>query len=482
MFSFIETVLEKKLAAFTVVLWLIILTAITGKDADAEVQGKVMSDKLHVRQSPDKESRSVMILPKGTVVSVSGSTGEDWLEITRKGVRGYIRNRDAYIQITTGTGETKGSKRGNSRVDVEKEIAKHSREIKKIGSKIKKYQGDVRVFSEKETTIIKQLNDIDKKLNRSRMSVGSLKKNLHNIKEDMASNTKEKKVLHQAILKNEAYISKRIIALYKLYNMGKMNVLASADSMYGLINRQRSLEFILREDEKILSAHLENMDRLKKIETRLSEHKINVETLEKEVISQISSIEVSKRRRSALLSEIRQKKIVGLAAITSLKESARALDQTIRSLDQGFAKSDKDEPMIISAFTARKGQLRMPVKGKVVKFFGKSMDKEFKVETFQSGIQVRADRGEPVQSVGSGQVLFSDWLKGYGNLIIIDHGNSYYSLYGHTEEVFKHKGDKVEDREVIATVGDTGSLSGSLLHFEIRHKGEPLDPMAWLKK
>lgn len=480
MFSFIETVLEKKLAAFIVVL---VLWSLSGTIAAAESQATVISDKLHVRQTPDKESRSVMILPRGFVVSVTGSTADNgWLEITNKGIKGYVRNRETYIRVASGTSEKQGSKRGPSRVDVEKEIAKHSREIKKIGSKIKKYQGDVRVFSEKETTIIRQLNDIDKKLNRSRMSVGSLKKNLHGIKEDMTANTKEKEALHVTILKNETYISKRIIALYKLYHMGKMNVLASADSMYELINRQRSLEFILREDEKILSAHLENMARLKKIDTRLAEHKIKAETLEKEVFSQISSIEESKRRRSALLSEIRQKKIVGLAAITSLKDSAKALDQTIRSLDQGFAKSDKDEPMIISAFTARKGQLRMPVKGKVVKFFGKSMDKEFKVETFQSGIQVRADRGEPVQSVGSGLVLFSDWLKGYGNLIIIDHGNSYYSLYGHTEEVFKHKGDKVEDREVIATVGDTGSLSGSLLHFEIRHKGEPLDPMAWLKK
>lgn len=480
MFSFIETVLEKKLAAFIVVL---VLWSLSGTIAAAESKATVISDKLHVRQNPDKESRSVMILPRGAVVSVTGSTADNgWLEIKNKGIKGYVRNRETYIRATSGPSAKQGSKRGPSRVDVEKEIAKHSREIKKIGSKIKKYQGDVRVFSEKENTIIRQLNDIDKKLNRSRMSVGSLKKNLHSIKEDMTANTKEKEALHVTILKNETYISKRIIALYKLYHMGKMNVLASADSMYELINRQRSLEFILREDEKILSAHLKNMARLKKIDTRLAEHKINVEKLEKEVFSQIRSIEVSKQRRSALLSEIRQKKIVGLAAITSLKDSAKALDQTIRSLDQGFAKSEKDEPMIISAFTARKGQLRMPVKGKVVKFFGKSMDKEFKVETFQSGIQVRADRGEPVQSVGSGLVLFSDWLKGYGNLIIIDHGNSYYSLYGHTEEVFKHKGDKVEDREVIATVGDTGSLSGSLLHFEIRHKGEPLDPMAWLKK
>jgi septal ring factor EnvC (AmiA/AmiB activator) len=79
-------------------------------------------------------------------------------------------------------------------------------------------------------------------------------------------------------------------------------------------------------------------------------------------------------------------------------------------------------------------------------------------------------------------VLFADWLKGYGNLIIINHGNQYYSLYGHTEELFKQKGDPVEEREVIATVGETSSLNGPCLHFEIRHKGQPVDPMKWLRK
>ena len=81
-----------------------------------------------------------------------------------------------------------------------------------------------------------------------------------------------------------------------------------------------------------------------------------------------------------------------------------------------------------------------------------------------------------------GEVLYADWLKGYGNLIIINHGDNYYTLYAHMEEFFKKKGDVVEDHEVIATAGDTGSIRGPSLHFEVRHHGKPVDPLKWLKK
>jgi septal ring factor EnvC (AmiA/AmiB activator) len=101
---------------------------------------------------------------------------------------------------------------------------------------------------------------------------------------------------------------------------------------------------------------------------------------------------------------------------------------------------------------------------------------------FQSGIDIQAEKGAPVHAVCSGQVIYSSWFKGYGNMIIIDHGDHYYTLYAHLEELFKTNGDIVQAGEVIATVGDSGSMSGPGLHFEVRHHGKPVDPEKWLKK
>ncbi len=122
----------------------------------------------------------------------------------------------------------------------------------------------------------------------------------------------------------------------------------------------------------------------------------------------------------------------------------------------------------------------MPVKGKIVSHFGPYKNTEFNVKNFRSGIDIKAGKGSPIRAVCVGQILYSSWFKGYGNMIIIDHGNNFYTLYAHAEELFKTEGDHVETGEVIATVGDTGSMTGPGLHFEVRHHGKPLDPVKWL--
>ena len=98
-----------------------------------------------------------------------------------------------------------------------------------------------------------------------------------------------------------------------------------------------------------------------------------------------------------------------------------------------------------------------------------------------NGIDIKTDQGEPIQAIYSGKTIYADWFKGYGNMIIIDHGDNFCSVYAHLQEIFKVKGDSVDQEEVIGTVGDTGSLMGPKLHFEIRHSGKPVDPVAWFK-
>jgi len=157
------------------------------------------------------------------------------------------------------------------------------------------------------------------------------------------------------------------------------------------------------------------------------------------------------------------------------------LDEKIQNLGVGVTGTAADEYFEDKPFQAYKGLLKMPVKGKIVSLFGKFKNTRYDVLNFRSGIEIQTERGEPIQAVYRGKILYADWFKGYGNMIIIDHGNSYYTVYAHIEEVFKTAGDVVESGEVMATVGDTGSMTGPKLYFEVRHHGKPLDPMQWLK-
>ena len=183
-----------------------------------------------------------------------------------------------------------------------------------------------------------------------------------------------------------------------------------------------------------------------------------------------------------MLADIRSQKALELAAIDALTQAAHHLDGKLKSFTSDMNAVDAGKNITQLTFPAHKGLLIIPVKGRITSLFGPYKNRKYNITNFRSGIQIKADKGEPIRSVFQGKILYADWFKGYGNMIIIDHGNNYYTVYAHLEEIFKSKGDAVETREVIATVGDTGSMEGAKLYFEVRHHGKPQNPLVWLKK
>ena len=117
----------------------------------------------------------------------------------------------------------------------------------------------------------------------------------------------------------------------------------------------------------------------------------------------------------------------------------------------------------------------------MTRWFGVHKDKRFGTSTFNGGVDIRADDETDVIAVHAGRADYVDWLPGYGQCIILNHGGGYFTLYAHTSSVFVNPGDRVEAGDVIASVGDTGSLFGNILHFEIRKDAEPINPAPWLR-
>ena len=283
-------------------------------------------------------------------------------------------------------------------------------------------------------------------------------------------------------MKNETYASQRIVALYKLHQIGKFNLLASTDSLYDFFHRKIALEKILHQDEMILDTLQKNQTALTLVRRKLDAQKEKKKNLGKRLNAQIKEMTKKRQRRTQLLNKIRNKKTLTLAAIESLKQSAEALDTTFSDFKKENPGKRPYADSSPQTFTDLKGLLIMPVNGKIVEFFGPYTNTEFNLVNFRSGINIRAERGEPIRAVYKGKTLYASWFKGYGNMIIIDHGDHYYTLYAHAEELFKKKGELVEAGEVIATVGDTGSMATPGLHFEVRYHGKPIDPTPWINQ
>ncbi|MBU1712021.1 MAG: peptidoglycan DD-metalloendopeptidase family protein [Proteobacteria bacterium] len=362
------------------------------------------------------------------------------------------------------------------------DIGHLQKEAELINDKIEKSKTEIINFSKKESLVLNALNEQDLAIDNLRKNASFIKRELSDINRQIETINNESKRLSSEIEVSEHYVSKRLTALYKLNWLGRMNILASSESIYELFNRKMSLERILDYDKNEIDNLFKNRNLLKSMQDRLNIQISKQQSSQKSLQSQIEKISFEQDNRSKLLKEIRSKKSLELAAIKSLEEAAIKLDNIIKSLSREYGVADKPGDASLNGLESLKGLLNLPVRGRIISRFGAYNDPKYKVENFKSGIEIKTDRGEPIRAVSNGKIIYSGWLKGYGNMIIIDHGKNYYTVYAHLEETFKSKGDMVEMEEVIATAGDAGSLSGPGLYFEVRHHGKPIDPLEWIRK
>ncbi|MGD8844450.1 MAG: peptidoglycan DD-metalloendopeptidase family protein [Desulfobacteraceae bacterium] len=441
----------------------------------AENIGTILVSDLRMRSGPGTDYRILSLLPKGARVAVLEDQ-DGWLEIEHHGWKGFIVNDDAFIKITV----LKGVKSATQAGDLKKSAA----DAETIKRQLRRARSELASISRKESDILEAFNRADEALDLARRKVRIAKNGLVELEQEISVVQHRTAALEKEIEEGERYAAKRLVALYKLDWVGKIHLLATADSFFDFISRKEALERILSQDEVLLEALNRNKTKLVASLTHLNTRKAEKRALELTLQERITTLGSQQKRRKQLLKTIGSKKSLRLAAIEALRQAALELDATIKHIEPAAADAMLSQDPIIGdkSFESYKGLLSWPVKGKITSFFGPFRDKNFAVTNFQSGINIQAERGEPIRSVSNGHVIFSNWFKGFGNMIIIDHGHHYYTVYAHLEELFKVKGDRVDQGEVIATVGDSGSMEGPALHFEVRHHGKPIDPLVWIQK
>jgi septal ring factor EnvC (AmiA/AmiB activator) len=443
--------------------------------------GVVQVQELNMRKGPGIDHNIIFRLEKGMQFRILERQNR-WLKIERNGIVGYIRHRPDFVKITTldEDGPTRDNAAGIAPLKIPQE------EAESIKGRLQTSRRELAEMERKEKSVLQQLDAVDEALNKARARIRQARDGVAELEKETGAIVRKSAELQAQISANEAYASERLVALYKLNWIGRIHLLATAESFFDFINRRSALQSILKQDERMLEKLHQDQTDLDSLLEQLNLRKAEKRALELKLKEQIASLNTEQARRTRLLAAVRNEKSVALATLEELKLAARALDNTVSKLQPSVAGAqnrpadaggDAHQP-----FDAYKGLLSWPVKGKIVSFYGTYRDETFDVTNFQSGINIQAERGEPIRAVSDGYAIFSSWFKGFGNMLIIDHGDHYYTVYAHLEEVFKVKGDRVEKGEVIATVGDSGSLTGPGLHFEVRHHGKPMDPLQWIKK
>jgi septal ring factor EnvC (AmiA/AmiB activator) len=300
-----------------------------------------------------------------------------------------------------------------------------------------------------------------------------LTRTLARVTRQAAEVTRDVATVQAALTEQQHALGPRLLALYRAQKRDALGALLSSTDFATLVKRQRALKTLVRSDVEALD-ELALLSDAERAQTRRLER---LEATAQRYVRALRSEQAVGQARLArfkeLLSTVNAEQGRMSRVIAELEASEKELATMVGDLAPAGA---------ATGFRARKGHLPFPAKGLVEVGFGKVVNPRFNTVTVQKGIDLRAAEGAEVAAVAEGTVVYAGWLKGYGNLVIIDHGGSYHSLYAHLANTQVEVGTVLEQGVVLGQVGDTGSLKGPYLYFEIRKAGQAIDPQPWLKQ
>lgn len=311
-------------------------------------------------------------------------------------------------------------------------------------------------------TLVRSLREIDDRLNRQERSLDRLQR-----RERRERHARSRQIHALETQIRAAYAVGRQPYLKILLNQESPAAAARTMAYYRYFNEAR----VARIDEAEAT-----LGRLRDLRTAIDKHAHELTDLRETKEREREALEHTRQRRVKLLAHLNRQVENQSQEIGRLRADEQRLERLVRELKTVLPETNIPFPTGNKRFASLKGRLPLPVAGHVVARYGQP--KGVGNLTWR-GIFVAGKEGETVRAVSRGRVAFADWLRGFGLLLILDHGNGYMTLYGYNEALQRRTGDWVEAGQAIATVGNTGDAPGTGVYFEIRHNGVPDDPLRW---
>jgi murein hydrolase activator len=252
-------------------------------------------------------------------------------------------------------------------------------------------------------------------------------------------------------------------------------------SLNSLLKRRYYLRRTVAFDREMVQSLNVQAVRQEMLTQELARKRQDVEEQRRDLAEVKEAVQKEAQKKREMLASIREEKESRQRALKDLEQAAIRLQKMIEELSRRSAGNSKQAPAG-SGLESMRGKLDWPVKGQLIGGFGKTKHHEFSTEIFRKGLEIEAPVGEEIRAVEKGKVVFADRFSGYGKMLIIDHGDRYYTVYAHLSDFLKKSGDSVQRGEAVALVGDSDSLAGSKLYFEMRKDGKSIDPAPWFRR
>lgn len=353
------------------------------------------------------------------------------------------------------------------------------KELQQIQQRIENAQIDLKQKKQSELKFSRELALLKRTLKRIDQRIVDLKGEQRQVLKRIGEQKEAVDSGQQDIRRTGRRLEKRLIALYKEGEIGPLKILFSADSPTELVQQYHYLSRVAQNDRELLAEYRAMVDTHRQALSDLEELNRHKTALLETEQQQRQAAADGRRLQSRLLSQVKREKQQLKNELTQLKERAERLQGLIVRLqrEQESAAPPVLKPGAVS-FSAGKGKLGWPVNGQVLIGFGTQKDKTLGTYYESNGVEIETVPGTSIHAVADGKVVFADWFKGYGNLLILSHTGGFHTLYAHADQLGKKLGEQVSAGEV---VGKSGLGGRDSIYFEIRQNGSPVNPLIWLR-
>ena len=395
-----------------------------------------------------------------------------------------VLNKIILVFLFFGTVNSQSSQR-----DYSEELRYQNDAINKMKKEIEELSSKLRKANINETTTSKRITNLDEELALVNKLIQSLKKE-ENSNRTKVNNLKGKiKTKEDELELLRGRYEQRIRNTYLKGRVSDLEKVLSSTSWRQAVYRTQYLK-IISSIEQTMTKEIEG------ILLTINKDKLKLELLLRQSISlkrdkqkQMTSLRKMRIRREKELNRIRQDKSALANYMQEKSAGVKQLESIIKKVLEDKARSEREErirqqqqALKTKEFNLLKGQLPWPTEGRVILKFGKQWNPRLKTTTDNPGIDIKGQPGSPIRSTMSGVVTTITYIRGYGTTVIIDHGGGFYTVYSHVTNIQTQVDSEVRSGDVIAYMGDSGSVNGSKLHFEVWGKGQKLDPEKWLMK
>lgn len=323
---------------------------------------------------------------------------------------------------------------------------------------------------------------LNRTLKTTERNIGELHKSLRTINRQLEANQREitqleadQKRLQEKEQQQRQLLREHIQAVYAMGRQSRLKLILNEEDPASIARTLVYYDRLREARSEVITNYQTTAAELAAIAPKLANSRAQLQDRRATLISKRDELNAQQRDRQRTVAALNKDIANNQAALAQLRRDQAQLQDVLEALQEAIA--NMSIPSDFAPFETRKGQLQWPVKGRKLNAFGGKRSAEMQWQ----GITLAASAGTEIKAVHPGRVVFADWLKGYGLLIILDHGGDYLSLYANNQSLLKNLGDWVNANEAIATLGNSGGRDVDSVYFEIRRNGVAVDPSAWCK-